>query len=101
MKFQKITCSHCGADLNLDLDHLQAFCPYCGRKLLIDIDQLEVILSEKEKTKRREIMETTKRYAIDHEYEDRKNEREAKMMPWVALVIIVGLVIMFRLLMSL
>ena len=45
-------CQNCGANLDIDLDHMMAFCPYCGEKILIDIDQLSSVLVEKEKTNR-------------------------------------------------
>lgn len=50
-----MTCSCCGAKLDLDLDNLQVYCPYCGNKLMIDMSQLSQILVEKEKTKREQI----------------------------------------------
>lgn len=45
-------CQNCGANLELDLDHLMAYCPYCGEKLMIDFDGLNSVLIEKEKTNR-------------------------------------------------
>ena len=52
MRFVELTCNSCGAALNVDIDGLQAYCPYCGKKLLFDLDQMELILAEKERTKR-------------------------------------------------
>lgn len=51
MKLINMKCKKCGADLSIDLDHLQAYCQYCGSKLSIDIDKLGELLAEKEKTK--------------------------------------------------
>lgn len=62
-------CQNCGANLELDLDHLMAYCPYCGEKLMIDVDQLNSILIEKEKTKRKEM-------EYSHEINMRKMDNE-------------------------
>jgi len=73
MKFIKLSCK-CGAQLEVDIDNMQAYCPYCGRKLLFDIDQMEVVLAEKEKTKRAQ--EKTKRAQMEYEYKDKKDQRD-------------------------
>ena len=52
MKLIKMNCNNCGAQLDIDLDNLNAYCPYCGKKLLISIDQLGSVLAERERTKR-------------------------------------------------
>lgn len=55
MRLVDVKCKKCGADLEIDLDKLQAFCPYCGSKLKIDIKNVDKVLSAKEKTKRAKI----------------------------------------------
>ena len=52
MKLIKMQCNSCSAQLDIDLEHLQAFCPHCGQKLMMDFVLLGQVLSEKEKTKR-------------------------------------------------
>lgn len=50
-----LTCVKCGANLDVDIDHLQAYCPFCGTKLLIDVGQMTDILEKKEVTKQKMI----------------------------------------------
>lgn len=52
MQLVKMKCNNCDAQLDVDLDNLQAYCPYCGQKLMLDFGQLAWALDEKEKTKR-------------------------------------------------
>ena len=49
MRLINLTCEKCGADLELDLDHITAYCPYCGNRLMIDVANLDKILLEREK----------------------------------------------------
>lgn len=93
MRLVKLSCSNCNAQLNIDLDHLQAFCPYCGQKLMIDFDQLGRVLSEKEKTKRafNKEEEKTKRIQLEHEYQERKEKRDDSV--FVKIMIGLGLFI--------
>ena len=90
MRFVELTCNSCGAALNVDIDGLQAYCPYCGKKHLFDLDQMELILAEKERTKRsveetKRAQEKTKRaevetekFRIQQEYQDRKDRRQKR-----------------------
>jgi DNA-directed RNA polymerase subunit RPC12/RpoP len=80
MNIIKMKCSHCGANLELDLDNLMAYCPYCGEKLLIDVGQLKDVLVEREKTKQREV--DVKLKALDNEREANDNRY------WLILIII-------------
>lgn len=73
MKTIEMKCKKCGADLILDLDHLQGYCQYCGEKLLIDIENLQPLLIEKEKTKQTFIKEKTKRFKINNK--NKSNEK--------------------------
>ena len=80
MRLVQTTCNKCGAQLDIDLDHLQAYCPYCGFRLLMDFDKLERVLSEKEKSKRtieHEVQET-KRTQMAYEYESKKIDSASK-----------------------
>ena len=72
-RLMNMKCQNCGANLNLDLDHLMAYCPYCGEKLLVDIEQLGSVLIEKEKTKQKEL-----EYNNKIKYEQVKNEEQRK-----------------------
>lgn len=80
MNFIYLKCKHCGANLKLESDNIQAFCQYCGNKLLIDIDKLSEVLKEKEKTK--QIIEKeqhiTKRKEINYNYKKDKEKRDFK-----------------------
>ena len=80
MKFIHLKCDSCGAELELDPEHLQAYCQFCGSKLLIDMDQLSELLVEKEKTKR--VVESeqnaTKREEIKYHYKEEKDKRKHK-----------------------
>lgn len=81
MKLLKLNCNNCNAQLEVDIENLQAYCPYCGQKLLFDLEQMDRVLAEKEQTKRakektKRSEEATKRVQIEHEYKDRKDRRE-------------------------
>lgn len=77
-----LTCSNCGASLEIDLDNIQVFCPHCGHKLMIPIDHLSDLLIEKEKTKRdqlqmeHEIRTKNESYRIEVD----KNRRSWKLV---------------------
>lgn len=49
MRLINLTCEKCGADLELDLDHITAYCPYCGNRLMIDVANIDKVLLEREK----------------------------------------------------
>lgn len=44
MKLVELTCPHCGAKLNVDVDDLEATCEYCGSKLLVDDEDDDVYI---------------------------------------------------------
>ena len=50
-----LTCTNCGASLDVDLDNMIVYCPFCGQKLMIDADQLSNIIEQKELTKRKDL----------------------------------------------
>lgn len=77
MRLMKMQCQSCGAQLEIDLDHLQAFCPYCGQKLMMDFDQVGQVLAEKEKTTRHINTEEQKTRRLQMQYEDKENERKS------------------------
>lgn len=84
MRLIETNCKKCGANLEIDLDHLQAYCQYCGAKLSIDIDDLGKFLSEKEKTKQKRIWfmgqkEKTKRVKIAKKEQSQKNYYDYKI----------------------
>lgn len=90
MQFVKMKCNNCGAQLNVDLDNLQASCPYCSQKLMIDFDQLAWVLAEKEKTKRaveREAYETL-RTKMSYEHESKEKDKDWKKKAIVAIGIV-------------
>ena len=69
MSLKHMNCQSCGANLELDLDHLTASCPYCGEKLLIDMENLSDVLVAKEETKQKE---------IEHRHETEVRESDAQ-----------------------
>ena len=81
MKLIDLKCEHCGANLKLDPDKLQAFCQYCGNKLLIDMDRLSEILKEKEKTKQviEKEQHITKRKEMFYNREKEKQREDIKL----------------------
>lgn len=90
-----LTCQHCGAALEIDLDNLIAYCPHCGQKLLFDVDQLGNILYEKEKNKHEREKTRQKELKYEHDLEKKKlkNEQDRKMV-----FIIFGIIIFMYLL---
>lgn len=80
MRLVEFTCGNCGAQLDIDLDHLQAYCPFCGKKLMMDFDKLDRVLTEKEKTKRTVEQETqqTKRTLLAYEHDQKKLDYSTK-----------------------
>lgn len=80
MKLINMQCNSCGAQLDIDLEHLQAFCPHCGQKLMMDFVLLGQVLSEKEKTKRVTKLEEelTKRTQMIYEHESKEKDKDWK-----------------------
>ena len=81
MQLINLQCHNCGAQLEINLDHLKAFCPYCGQKLMIDFDQLGQVLAEKEKTTRHVNTEQqkTQRLQMEYDYKEREDKRNNKV----------------------
>ena len=116
MRLINLTCSHCGAELQIDADRKQAFCTYCGSKILIEdediqitnriidearLKEAEIRLKELEYQHERELREETLRL------EQKKSERIAAIVflavlaitfsmnrSLFAVVLIVGLVVL-------
>lgn len=80
MRLVQTTCNKCGAQLDIDLDHLVAFCPYCGVRSLMDFEKIDRVLTEKEKTKRaiEHDVQETKRTQMAYEYEFKKDDSSRK-----------------------
>ena len=89
MRLINLTCSHCGAELQIDADRKQAFCTYCGSKILIEdediqitnriidearLKEAEIRLKELEYQHERELREETLRL------EQKKSERIAAIV---------------------
>ena len=89
MRLINLTCSHCGAELQIDADRKQAFCTYCGSKILIEdediqitnriidearLKEAEIKLKELEYQHERELREETLRL------EQKKSERIAAIV---------------------
>ena len=95
MRLIEAKCQNCHADLDVDLDNLQAKCPYCGAKLILEFDvdryleNKEETLREQERLKEETIQKEkaykfyerakkaeAKRRKEELKYEDRKDRRE-------------------------
>ena len=81
MHLIEMKCDQCGAQLEIDLDHLQAYCPYCGKKLSMDLDRFSKLLLEKEKTQREKLEHAYKLEdkRITFEHEQRKSSSLNKL----------------------
>lgn len=79
MRFVEAKCQNCHADLEVDLEHLQATCPYCGKKLILEFD-VDRFLENKEETIREK--ERLKEESIQKEkaykFYERAKKAEAK-----------------------
>ncbi len=84
MKIKPVQCPNCGANVDLDLENLQKFCAQCGTKLMIDIENVEAILVAREKTRRTEMVEETKRMRILAEEKKRQEFEESKRVKILA-----------------
>jgi len=105
MKLIETQCKKCGANLQIDLDNIQAYCQYCGNKLLFDINDLGSLLSEKEKTKQSindlnkekektkqiKIDNQSERYRIDKEYELKKEKKDSFEF-WLFIIFCIALI---------
>jgi uncharacterized Zn finger protein (UPF0148 family) len=113
MNRKRYRCPKCGADLEIDMEHMQAFCPYCGAKLPLEIDDYSDVLKEKEDTKQEK--ERTKQEEIRQDaktmqekirqdaqnlrqervlkYEERQSRKaiNAKIVPFIIIAVIVAL----------
>jgi len=76
MNLIKLSCQNCNGQIDVDVDNMMAYCPYCGQKLMFDLDQMDLVLAEKEKTKREQ--ERTKQLQIKQEYKEKKDIRDNK-----------------------
>ena len=92
MQLIKMKCNNCDAQLDVDLDNLQAYCPYCGQKLMMDFDQLAWVLAEKEKTKRaaeREAHQTVRtQMAYEHESREKEKDWKKKVIGAIGMVLV-------------
>ena len=93
MNLINLKCSNCNANLELDLDNIQAYCPYCGQKLLFDTDQIGSIITEKEKTKR--TIERTKQQKQEYDYKIQKDKNDVKSVVMIWAFIFLAIILMF------
>ena len=82
MKLIKLTCSNCGAQLELDADRRQAFCTYCGEKLLLDDESIHITnrIIDEARLKEAEVRLRELEYAHEREIREetvRKEQRKA------------------------
>ena len=80
----EMSCQNCGAGLKIDLDNIQAFCPYCGNRLMIDVSNLDVIITQREKTRRKQLEYEQERYEL--ELEEKKRPEKIKATALLAII---------------
>ena len=82
MRLIEMTCKQCNAQLELNLDHMQAYCPYCGAKLLVDMEHMSDVLLEREKTNRQKTVREfdIQEKKLDFEQKQEEEKRNAKGM---------------------
>lgn len=97
MRLVEMTCNSCNAQLELDLDKMQAFCPYCGKKLTVDVDKLSDVLIEKEKTNRDKVKREydIQEKKLDFEQKQELGKKNARSSWIIAAVMwaVIGLVV--------
>ena len=76
MKLIQLTCSKCGADLQIDPSRGQAFCQYCGAKLMLADDESIQITNRIVDEARLKEAEVRLR---ELEYQREKDQREFEM----------------------
>lgn len=99
MHLVETTCKKCGADLEVDLDRLQAFCPYCGSKLKIDMKHMDRVLSAKEKTKRAKMYNERMGQRDYYEYKTHET-RNAMLKTFLGMIIPFLLLLLLGMLMK-
>lgn len=92
MKLFQLTCKNCGAQLNIDLDNLQAYCPFCGQKLMFKFKQMGKVFIEREKTRRatelKDKSHSQERYRMDFETKERQKDWKRKAIKAVAIALV-------------
>lgn len=84
-------CPGCKANLEIDYENLISFCPYCGKKLIYNPNGISYILTEREKTKRADIINNYKLEKIKLEHEEkRKDELHDFIMLLLPMSLIIG-----------
>lgn len=69
MQMFEYKCKNCGANLQLDLDHLQGFCQHCGSAVMLESATLSKLMMEREKTKQ---------IKMQHEHEERMYDKRVE-----------------------
>ena len=83
-----LTCTNCGASLDVDLDNMMVHCPFCGQKLMIDADQLSDIIEQKELTKRKDLEYKHEKDMKEMEYKQ-KSKSLKKLAIWYIIFFII------------
>ena len=80
MKLIRLTCSNCGAELELDADRRQAFCTYCGAKLLLDDESIQITnrIIDEARLKEAEVRLRELEYAHEREVREETIRKEQK-----------------------
>lgn len=86
MKLIRLTCSNCGAELELDADRKQAFCSYCGSKLYVDDESINITnrIIDEARLKEAEVRLRELEYQHEREIREETIRKEQKKSFWIS-----------------
>ena len=95
MKLIRLTCTNCGAELELDADRKQAFCSYCGAKLYIDDESIQITNRIIDEARLKEAEVRLKELEYEHEREIREEtiRREQKKSYRITIAAFLGILL--------
>ena len=94
MKLIKLTCSNCGAVLELDVDRKQAFCTYCGTKLYVDDESINITNRIIDEARLKEAEVRLRELEYQHEREIREETIRKEQKKSFGISVIVFLVVL-------
>lgn len=78
MQMFEYKCKNCGANLQLDLDHLQGYCQHCGSAVMIESATLSKLMMEREKTKQIKMQHAHEERMFDKRIEAERKAKRAE-----------------------
>ena len=94
MKLIKLTCSNCGAEIELDADRKQAFCTYCGTKLYVDNESINITNRIIDEARLKEAEVRLRELEYQHEREIREETIRKEQKRSFGISVIVFLVVL-------